>query len=262
MVNQNNVPGPRPFDLAQSRLAGTKADAFFEHFSLEDKPTKLGMWLGQVLSRKIFKYTQVASGSSILEIGPGRGSFVDICREYGMEYTAIEPNSQMAVELSQRGANVICAIVPPLPRLDKKFDLVVMINVMEHMSSMQDALQVTKQIRGVLKPKAKLVIHSPDYLSWRLNFFNCDFTHNYVTTRRRLSQLLVNAGFVNIKSRYFSGPLTGFGCFWVSVFSSWLPFAFFNALFPNNKVFHKLYKLQLTFLRNVLILGENHDQPK
>lgn len=239
MVNQNNV-----------------ADTFFNHFSREDKPTKLGMWLGKVLSRKIFRYAEVASGSSILEIGPGRGAFADICLEKGMEYSAIEPNPQMAASLEQRGANVICAIVPPLPRLDKEFDLVVMINVMEHMSSMQDALQITRQIREVLKPKAKFVIHAPDYLNWRLNFFNCDFSHNYVTTRRRLNQLLVNGGFNNIKSCYLSGPLTGFVCFLVTAIASRLPFALFNAIFADNKVFYKLYKLQLTFSRKVLILGE------
>jgi hypothetical protein len=131
-----------------------------------------------------------------------------------------------------------------------------MINVMEHTNSMQDALQVAQQIRGVLKPKGKLVICSPDYLNWRLNFFNCDFSHNYVTTRRRLSQLLINAGFEDIKSCYLSGPLTGFICFLVTALISRLPFGLFNALFPDNKVISKLYKIQLTFLRKVLILGE------
>lgn len=239
MANQNKVP-----------------DAFFEHFSREDKPTKMGIWLVETLSRKIFRYAQVASGDSILEIGPGRGVFADICLKEGIEYFAIEPNRQMAASLEQRGASVICAMVPPLPALDKKFDVVVMISVMEHTNSMQDALQVAQQIREVLNPKGKLVICSPDYLNWRLNFFNCDFSHNYVTTRRRLSQLLINAGFEDIKSCYLSGPLTGFICFLVTALVSRLPFGLFNALFPDNKVVSKLYKMQLAFLRKVLILGE------
>lgn len=232
------------------------ADGFFDHFSQEDKPTKMGMWLVKALSRKIFRHTGAASGSSILEIGPGRGVFADICLEKGIEYVAVEPNRQMAASLEKRGAAVICAMVPPLPAVDKEFDVVVMINVMEHTNSMQDALEIARQIRTVLKPKGKLVICSPDYLNWRLNFFNCDFSHNYVTTRRRLNQLLVNAGFKNIKSYYLCGPLTGFICFPLTALISLLPFRLLNALFPDNKVVYKLYKMQLTFLRKVLILGE------
>ncbi|MCH7557351.1 MAG: class I SAM-dependent methyltransferase [Planctomycetes bacterium] len=239
MANQNNEP-----------------DTFFDHFSREDKPTKMGMWLVKALSRRIFRYAEIASGTNILEIGPGRGVFADICLEKGIEYCAVEPNQQMAASLEKRGANVIRAMVPPLPEIDRTFDTVVMINVMEHMNSMQDALQISRQIREVLKPKGKFVICSPDYLNWRHNFFNCDFSHNYVTTRRRLKQLLVNAGFENIKSCYLSGPLTGFVCFLVTALVSHLPFGLLNGLFPGNKVFYKLYKIQLTFLRKVLILGE------
>ncbi|MHC4425351.1 MAG: class I SAM-dependent methyltransferase [Planctomycetota bacterium] len=230
--------------------------AFFDHFSQADQPTKLGMRLVKLLSRRIFGYAQAGSGKSILEIGPGRGVFADICLEEGIEYFAVEPNEQMAVSLEKRGANVIRAMVPPLPEFDRSFDAVVMINVMEHMNSMQEALQMARQIREVLKPKGKLVIHSPDYLNWRLNFFNCDFSHNYVTTRRRLRQLLLDTGFKNIKSCYLSGPLSGFLCFLITALISRLPFGLLNAFFADNKVLYKLYKIQLTFLRKVLILGE------
>ena len=53
-------------------------DAFFDHFSRGDKPTKTGMRLVKALARRIFRYAQIASGDSILEIGPGRGDFDDI----------------------------------------------------------------------------------------------------------------------------------------------------------------------------------------
>lgn len=233
-------------------------DTFYDHFA-HDRPTKIGNWITKGFSLKLFRYSNVEPGCRVLEIGPGRGVFADLCLKSDVEYFAVEPNRQMAASLEERGAEVICAMVPPLPRIDKKFDIVVMVNVMEHMNSMQEALQVTQDVREMLRPKGKFVIQSPDYLNWRLNFFNGDFSHNYVTTRRRLEQLLVNAGFNNVRSCYFSGPLTGFMGFLVSVLASRLPFGFLNALFPDNKVFHKLYKLQTTFLRTVLILGERPD---
>jgi len=228
---------------------------FYDHFH-QDSPTGIGNWITRGFSKKIFKYAEIEQGRSALEIGPGRGVFADVCLEKGVKYCAIEPNKQMAASLEKRGAHVICAMVPPLPALDKEFDTVVMINVMEHMNSMQDALQISRQISRILKPKGRLVICSPDYLNLRHNFFNCDFSHNYVTTRRRLKQLLVSAGFENIKSCYLSGPMSGFLCFLVTALISHLPFGLLNAWFPDNKVFHKLYKIQLTFLRKVLILGE------
>jgi SAM-dependent methyltransferase len=180
----------------------------------------------------------------------------DICLVKGIEYCAVEPNEEMAVSLEKRGAVVARGIVPPLPQFDRNFDAVIMINVMEHMNSMQDALLISRQIREVLKPKGKLIISSPDYLNWRLNFFNCDFSHNYVTSRRRLRQLLLDTGYENIKSYYLSGPLSGFLCLLITTFISRLPFGLLNAVFPDNKIFYKLYKIQLTFLRKVLIIGE------
>ena len=227
---------------------------FYDHFH-QDSPTGIGSWIARAFCKKIFKYIKIEPHHSVLEIGPGRGVFADICFEKGIEYFAVEPNQQMAASLEKRGANVVRTMVPPLPDLEKEFDVVVMINAMEHMNSMQDALQLAGQIRDVLKPKGKLVICSPDYLNLRHNFFNCDFSHNYVTTRRRLRQLLLSAGFENIKSCYLSGPLTGLVCIIVSALFSRLPFGLLNAWFPDNKVFYKLYKIQLTFSRKVLILA-------
>ena len=134
-----------------------ESDAFFDHFSREDKPTGIGMRLVKALARRIFNYMQAGPGASILEIGPGRGDFADICLREGMDYSAIEANRQMAESLEERGATVISAMVPPLPALEREFDVVVMINVMEHMNSMADALQITQQIRRVLKPGGELI---------------------------------------------------------------------------------------------------------
>ena len=233
-----------------------ESDAFFDHFSRQDKPTGVGMRLAKALAQRIFNYIQAGPGSTVLEIGPGRGDFADICLKEGMDYSAIEANRQMAESLKERGANVVCAMVPPLPTLDKKFDVVVMTNVMEHMNSMADALQITQQIRNVLKPGGKFVICSPDYLNWRRNFFNCDFSHNYVTTRRRLKQLLINGGFGHLRSCHLCGPMTGFMSLLLTAIVSRLPFGLLNAIFPDSKILYKLYNVQLTFMRKVLILGE------
>ena len=236
-----------------------ESDAFFDHFSQRGESTAVGKRLVKALARKIFKFVDVGPGSSILEIGPGRGDFADICLADGADYCAIEANRQMAESLESRGAAVVQAMVPPLPEMDRQFDAVVMINVMEHMNSMADALQITRQIREVLKPGGKFVVCSPDFLNWRLNFFNCDFSHNYVTTRRRLTQLLINGGFGNIRGCHLCGTVTGPACWLLTAVVGVLPFGLLNAMFPDSRIFDKLCKGQLTFSRKVLIRGQRSD---
>jgi SAM-dependent methyltransferase len=180
-----------------------------------------------------------------------------LCLKRKLQYHAVEPNPGLAESLRGRGATVVCARVPPLPALDRKFDLVVMINVMEHMNGLEQALDISCQIRRVLNSGGKFVIHCPDYLSWRSHFFNCDFSHNYVTTRRRLDQLLVNAGYADIRSRYMSGPFLGAGAVILAAIASRMPFGALEALFPRCPVCRRFYKLQLTLSRRVLILGRN-----
>ena len=232
-------------------------DAFFDHLRKAEQPTGLGMRLVRRAAERILAFADVPPGGSVLEIGPGRGDLAALCLARKMEYHAVEPNAGLAESLRSRGAKVVCAKVPPLPVLDRTFDLVVMVNVMEHMNGLEQALDTACQVRAVLKAGGKFLIHCPDYLSWRLHYFNCDFSHNYVTTRRRLDQLLVNAGYADIRSGYMSGPFRGAAAVILSAFASRMPFGALEALFPHGSWCRRLYKLQLTFSRRVLILGHN-----
>ncbi|HNS21504.1 MAG TPA: class I SAM-dependent methyltransferase [Sedimentisphaerales bacterium] len=233
-----------------------RTNGFFEHFSKGDQPTQMGLRMVGALSRRIFAFAAVPEGGSVLEIGPGRGPLADLCLQRGIHYSAVEANESMADSLRQRGAQVVCARVPPLPEFDRTFDVVIMVNVMEHMDTMSAALQTAQQVWSLLRPGGQFVVHSPDYLNWRLNFFNCDFTHNYVTTRRRLTQLLQDAGFVAIRSTYMSGPLTGIAALIATSLLGRVPFGWWNAVLPENRIVYKLYKGQLSFLRKVLIAGK------
>lgn len=233
-----------------------RTDGFFEHFNKGDQPTQMGLRMVGALSRRLFAFAAVPEGGSVLEIGPGRGPLADVCLQKGIKYSAVEANRSMAESLRQKGAEVVCARVPPLPEFDQTFDVVIMVNAMEHMDTMTAALQTAQQVWGLLRPGGQFVIHSPDYLNWRLNFFNCDFTHNYVTSRRRLTQLLQDAGFVAIRSTYMSGPLTGAAALIATSLLGLVPFGWCNAVLPENKIIYKLYKGQLSFLRKVLIAGK------
>ena len=237
----------------------TERKTFYDHFA-QDKPTKLGTWLVISLSKRIFEFAQLKEGCSVLEIGPGRGVFADICLSKDIDYWAIEPNERMAQALEKRGVNVLRNVVPPIPVLEQSFDVVVMTNVMEHMDTITAALRLSRDIFQLLNPGGRFVICSPDYVNWRHHFFQEDFSHNYVTTWRRLQGLLISAGFESIDGGYQSGPFRGTMCFVISALAALLPFGCLDAVFLKNKLLHKLYKLQITFLRKVLIAGIKRPQ--
>ncbi|UCG58422.1 MAG: methyltransferase domain-containing protein [Phycisphaerales bacterium] len=227
---------------------------FYDHFS-QDKPTKLGMWLVGAVSERIFQFAQIGTGHSVLEIGPGRGAFAGICLEKGVEYWAVEPNEEMADHLRRRGVNVISSIVFSLPEIGRIFDVVVMNSVIEHMDTMMAALELTKQVYGLLNPGGKFVMYAPDYANWRHHFFVGDFSHSYITSWRRLEELLISGGFEDIQGCYQSAAFRGVLCFLISGIAAWLPFAWLDVAFPRSRVARKLYKVQIAFLRRVLILG-------
>lgn len=231
------------------------SETFFEHFAQGDRPTAIGSRLARVTSRRLFRWLGMGPDDRVLEIGPGRGLFADLCLEAGLRYVAVEPNATMAASLEQRGAEVLRERVPPLPKLEGRFDAVVMIHLVEHLNTMQEALALTTQVKDVLGPKGRVLVCSPDFLNWGRHFFNCDFSHNYVTTERRLRQLLLNAGFRHVRSRYLAGPLAGWPAVLVSGLAAHLPFGLLNALWPDCRLAYKLYKMQLTCLRAVAVCG-------
>jgi len=229
---------------------------FYDHFH-QDQPTGPGAWVASRFCRAILDFMGLKAGDRVLEIGPGRGAFADLCLERSIEYTAIEPNAHLAEPLEKRGAEVVRALVPPLPEMDKKFHCVVMINVLEHMSGVKEALAIAEQVRACLEPNGRFVVCSPDYLNLRWHFYNCDFSHGYVTTQRRLAQLLISAGYGASTSAYLSGPVSGLPGLLLSAVAGRLPFGTLHAWFPGSRLCKKLYKIQLTFSRKVLIAGEN-----
>ena len=231
---------------------------FYDHYNL-DKSTGFGRWLVVGVSERIFEFAGIRPGSSVLEIGPGRGVFAGICLDKGVDYRAIEPNDEMANALEKRGIDVTRDIIPPIPQMGKTFDFVVMNSVMEHMDTMSAALEVTKGVHKLLNPGGRFVIYVPDYANWRHHFFIGDFSHNFITTWRRLEGLLISAGFESIEGRYQSVVFTGALCYLLSGLAAWLPFGRLDAMFPKSKLLHKLYKLQITFLRRVLVLGVKQD---
>jgi hypothetical protein len=65
------------------------------------------------------------------------------------------------------------------------------------------------EARRVLRPGGTLFVVVPDYLKERTFFWDVDYTHNFVTTERRVRQLLYDGGFDIARLVHSIGAATG-----------------------------------------------------
>lgn len=146
----------------------------------------------------------------MLEIGPGIGWFAAEVAKEGFAYEAIEPTTPLREMLVQQGLNVIDGMTPPIPKPDTTYDFVYSDQVLEHFPTWREAYEFVRECNRVLKPGGVLCLIAPNYLSQGSFFYDIDYTHSYVTTHRRMNQLITDAGFEILRGKKNIGPATGF----------------------------------------------------
>ena len=230
--------------------------AFYDHYS-SDKVTVLGRKFvkksAQMLYSNIKKVQPDAKVA--LEIGPGRGAFCDFWINTGGAITAMAANSTMGLALSNRGVRVVEAFAPPLPFESAEFDVVVASHVIEHMSTVTKAVELVEEMTRVCRPGGLVCIIAPDVRAWKFNFWDVDYSHNYVTSPRRIEQLFLNIGLQVESQLLLSGYFSGFRGKFFCLLASLLPERLINCLPSGNFLQAKLYKLKFTFLGSFLMIG-------
>jgi SAM-dependent methyltransferase len=131
----------------------------------------------------------------MLEIGPGQGSLALAAVAAGWTYRAVEASPILIDLLRQRGLDVLPGWAPPIPSPDASADVVYADQVLEHMSGIDAARELVSEALRVLRPGGVFFVVVPDYLKERGFFWDVDYTHNFVTTERRVRQLLYDGGF-------------------------------------------------------------------
>lgn len=146
---------------------------------------------------------------TMLEIGPGQGGIALLARDAGWTYSAIEPSAVLASQLRGKGFEVVEAFTPPIPAPHASQDVLYADQVLEHMSGIDAARALVAEARRVLRPGGVLFIVVPDYLKERAFFWDIDYTHNFITTERRVRQLLNDGGFDVLEMVRSIGLATG-----------------------------------------------------
>ena len=98
-----------------------------------------------------------------------------------------------------------------MPIDDQSCDVVYADQVLEHMSGIDMAREFVNEASRVLRPGGVFLIVVPDYLKEKEFFWDIDYTHNFVTTDRRVRQLLYDGGFEMKEMVRSIGVATGFG---------------------------------------------------
>jgi SAM-dependent methyltransferase len=146
----------------------------------------------------------------MLEIGPGKGTLALGAIEAGWRYRAMEASPILIEELRAHALEVIEGWAPPIRSGDATCDVVYADQVLEHMSGIDAARELVKEALRVLRPGGVFFVVVPDYLKERSFFWDVDYTHNFVTTERRVRQLLYDGGFRVERVVRSIGAATGF----------------------------------------------------
>jgi SAM-dependent methyltransferase len=225
-----------------------------QHF--DESVTPIGRWLVLRIAQTefhLFKSLLTGADARILEIGPGIGSMALTLRKAGYDqfYTAIEPNQVLLKRLQEQKFQVKSYLLPMMDEKDSSYDCIYLSNVFEHLKNVSEASTFIQEVYRVLKPGGILCISCPDYVAWKGDFFNSDYTHTNVTTVRRTMQMFTDNGLAVRNYYYLSGFVIGGLAFLMSFFVRLL-FIGVNT----NHLDAKLYKLKLTFSLRFLIIGQ------
>lgn len=154
-------------------------------------------WLARkkILQEVISKQIKKKEDLNILDFGSGTGINVDLLQKYGEVYI-YEPNEYANKFLNSNFKNVIFTEAA-LNNISKKFDLIVLTDVLEHIESPISSL---KKIRSLLKEGGKVIITVPAH-NYLFSKKDSDLQHFRRYSKKSLKNNLVNA---NLKLDYFS----------------------------------------------------------
>jgi|GEM_PF-3511216 len=193
--------------------------------------------------------------SSICEVGIGSGYLARYCRENGIAWVGIEPNEKSRNVAIADGFKVYDGTIPVFPEISEKFDAIVASHVIEHLNNAKEVLEFMKVSQKILEECGGkyLILLYPDIEKWG-NFFWVDYTHSFVTTKKRIEDMLLDTNWHIVRSERY------LGCFFKT--SSFLHaiFAMVPYLLLPEKIGLFIHSLKQSVLTIGAIKNSTHNQ--
>ena len=117
------------------------------------------------------------AGGTLLEIGPGYGSFLWLAKSAGFQVKAIESDASACEYLRHTvGADVVMSAAPQevLAGLHEQYDAVVLWHSLEHLPAPWETLRRASQL---LNPRGILVIATPNPAAWQFRRLGGSWPH-------------------------------------------------------------------------------------
>ncbi len=138
---------------------------------------------------------------NILEIGAGYGAQINLLNKYKNIIDVIEPYEDAINFLKNLGINNIYPFIFPEKFPDKKYDMIVLFDVLEHIKEDKKALKII--YNRLLKNNGILFLTVPAYM-WLFSYHDEIHKHYRRYTKKELYNLLSEIGFKNIYISYYS----------------------------------------------------------
>lgn len=148
-------------------------------------------------------------GGFVLDIGSGRGEFLELCREHGIPAKGADLNEVMVEHCREKGLDVICAdgisYLQNIP--DETLCAITAFQVVEHLTPKQ-LLSLVQTAIVKLKAGGLIILETVNTDSlYSLKNFYLDLTHTKPIPSSTLRFLLEVVGFKNVKV-VFSSPVS------------------------------------------------------
>ena len=159
---------------------------------------KLAVKARDRLHRILFEGLDV---SSILEVGVGFGELADYCRRKGMQWVGVDANQNLVERLKNQGFPVYQGVLPEYPSVKESYQMIFASHFIEHLKDYQEALAFLNASRQNLERTGGryLLLLYPD-IEKIGHFFWQDYTHSFVTTKKRIEDMLFDSGWKIRKS--------------------------------------------------------------
>ena len=153
----------------------------------------------QQLCRYLVSRFEIVRGSKILDVGCGRGDFLNAFKSCGMEVYGVDHDPSGA-KFAQEGVVKYADLERgDFPFADNTFDVVFSKSVIEHLS---DPAHFIKESWRVLKPGGRIIVMTPDWVTQMKTFYD-DYTHRQPYTVRGIKSLLDIFGFQSAQAEIF-----------------------------------------------------------
>lgn len=174
------------------------------YFELEKREKDDWWFVGRrkIILTFLKKYLRKKHDLRIIDIGCGAGGIVDLLGRYGT-VTGVDKDKHIVNYNKKNGRKVTCGNLDKLNFSDNSFDLVTLLEVLEHVD---DDMNGLKEVNRILKPKGIFFISVPAFpFLWSSHDYASHHKRRY--TKSDLLKKLTESGFRVLNITYFDSFL-------------------------------------------------------